>query len=147
MVVLAAIGKHERSKHVVEIANDLASTYDDELVAVHVVPREAYEEHKAAIQDIDGFRDFSIDREAESAEEFARRFVDDAAGDVDVELRTMGRVGDIADEVLDVADSLDPRYLVISGRRRSPVGKAVFGNTTQKILLNAQCPVVTKLSE
>lgn len=49
--------------------------------------------------------------------------------------------GDIVDEILAVARELDPDTIVLAGRKRSPVGKAVFGSVTQDILLNADYPV------
>lgn len=148
MTVLAAVDENERSKQVITIAYDLATTYDDPLVALHVVPTEDYEAHRRSLRDIPGFGDFSITQEAESAKQFARKFVDNVIEDLDSSiLEPRGRVGDISDKILAEAASLDPRFLVIGGRRRSPVGKAVFGNTAQKILLNADCPVVSKLSE
>ena len=52
-----------------------------------------------------------------------------------------------AEEIIDEAESEDPRYLVISGRRRSPTGKALFGSTTQQVLLNVDCPVVTQMDD
>lgn len=72
-----------------------------------------------------------------------KQTIDDAG----IDIETRGRVGDVADETLAEADNIDPRYLVISGERRSPAGKAIFGSAAQKILLRANCPVVTKMSE
>lgn len=148
MVILVAIGETERAEQTVTIAHDLATAYDDTLVVLHVVPQEDYDEHKASVEEIPEFGDFSLTQEEESARRYARRFVDRIVGGVDsemVELR--GRVGDVSTEVLAEAESLDPRFLVISGRRRSPAGKALFGNTAQRILLNADCPVVTKMAD
>lgn len=148
MAILAAIGETERAEQTVTIAHDLATAYDDTLVVLHVVPQEDYDEHKASVEEIPEFGDFSLTQEEESARRYARRFVDRIVGGVDsemVELR--GRVGDVSTEVLAEAESLDPRFLVISGRRRSPAGKALFGNTAQRILLNADCPVVTKMAD
>lgn len=56
-------------------------------------------------------------------------------------------MGEPIGEVLDVADVFDPRFLVIGGRKRRPVGKAVFGSATQSFLLNASVLVVTEMSE
>lgn len=148
MAILAAIDENERSKHAVTVAYDLATTYDDTLVALHVVPREDYEKHRDAIRTIPEFRDFSLDQEVESAADFAQEFVASTIDKLDrSRLEPVGRVGDVTAEILAVADEIDPRFLVISGRRRSPAGKAIFGNTAQRILLNANCPVVTKLTE
>lgn len=148
MVVLAAIEENERSERVATIAHDLALTYDDTLAALHVIPTEDYEAYREAIMEIPEFREFSIEQEVESAREYARTYVERAVDDVEPGIiEAHGRVGDVSTEILNVAAELEPRFLVISGRRRSPVGKALFGSTAQKILLNADCPVVTSLSD
>ena len=145
MPILAAIDENERSKIVAKIASDLAETYDDTLVALHVVPQEDFESHRKSLQKIPEFNDYSITQRIDSAKRFAEKFVHESVGSVDIRLEPRGRIGDPADEILAETATLEPRFLVISGRRRSPTGKAVFGNTAQKILLNAECPVVTRL--
>lgn len=148
MAILAAIDENERSRQVVEIAYDLALAYDDELIALHVVPNETFESHRESLQAVPGFEDFSVSQQASSAREIARRFVRHSLDDVDwdrVEVR--GRVGSVTEKILAEATAVEPRYLVISGRRRSPTGKAIFGNTAQDILLSAECPVVSKMSD
>lgn len=148
MAILAPIDETERSSCVVSIAYDLAATYDDPLVALHVIPSEDFEDHAASLKEIPEFADFSVTQEADSARRFARRFVTETIADANMELiQPRGRVGDIAEEILAEATQLDPRFIVIGGRRRTPVGKALFGSTAQEILLNADWPVVSRLTD
>lgn len=147
MPILAAIDETERAKAIVTLANDLATAYDDTLVVLHVIPREDYEAHRDEIRDLPGFENFSISQKVDSAAGFAQQLVNETLDDPTVEIKARGRIGDVADETLAEAANVDPQYLVIGGRRRSPTGKAIFGSSTQKILLNADCPVVTKMDD
>lgn len=145
MVILAAIQEHNRSKETLRIAHDLATRYEDTLVVLHVVPAEDYEAHKKNLEEIPDIGDFSLSQEQDSAERFVQRFIDETIDDVEADIEPRGAVGDVASEILAEAETLDPRFLVIGGKRRSPTGKALFGDTAQRILLNASCPVVSKL--
>ena len=51
--------------------------------------------------------------------------------------------GDLADEVVRVAGKVDASVIVIGLRRRSPVGKLLMGSTEQRILLDADRPVLS----
>jgi nucleotide-binding universal stress UspA family protein len=148
MPILAALDENERSKKNAQIGYDLATAYDDTLIVLHVIPKEEYEAHKESILSIPEHKSFPISQEEESAKQFAERFVLETLEDPDMEMiEAQGRVGDVTTEILDVAGEIEPRYLVISGRRRSPAGKAVFGSTAQQILLRAECPVVSQFDE
>jgi len=48
----------------------------------------------------------------------------------------------VADGIVDLAAEVDADLVVIGGRRRSPVGKAVFGSVTQSVVLDSPAPVV-----
>ncbi|MGV9794784.1 universal stress protein [Gordonia sp. NPDC003422] len=47
-----------------------------------------------------------------------------------------------ADALIDASYDDDVELLVIGQRRRSPVGKLLTGSVVQRVLLDAQCPVV-----
>jgi len=50
--------------------------------------------------------------------------------------------GDIADELLRVAEEANASVIVIGLRRRSPVGKLFLGSNAQRVLLAADRPVL-----
>ncbi|GGL25108.1 universal stress protein UspA [Halarchaeum grantii] len=52
-----------------------------------------------------------------------------------------GAVGKVAEEVVAIADDVTAGRVIVSGRPRSPTGKAVFGSTAQSVILDASCPV------
>ena len=81
----------------------------------------------------------------EVAGELARQFDEELV--VLHVMLAVGQVGEPTEEIIAEAERRGPRYLVIGGRRRTPVGKAVFGSTTQSILLNAELPVMTVMRE
>lgn len=50
--------------------------------------------------------------------------------------------GDLAEDLLSVAQDVDADLIVIGLRRRSPVGKLILGSNAQRVLLDAHCPVL-----
>ena len=65
-----------------------------------------------------------------------------AAGGVELEVRQAPHSGEVADEVLRVAQETDASVIVIGLRKRSPVGKLLMGSSAQRILLDADRPVL-----
>lgn len=58
-----------------------------------------------------------------------------------IAVETREREGDVGDTILAVAREIGPDIIVMAGRKRSPVGKAIFGSVTQTVILNADFPV------
>ena len=133
---MCAVDDDQFSDAVVATAGDLADAYDDDLAVLYVMPEERF------------------DAWAEDRPEY---YVDDAAADAanrarEIATRTLedsdrvvpkGRVGAPAAEIVEATARIDPRYLVLGGRKRSPVGKALFGSITQSVLLEVETPTVT----
>ncbi|WP_101296977.1 universal stress protein [Halegenticoccus soli] len=142
MVILAAVDGDEKPDHVVAVGQDLADAYGDELVVLHVLPQDEFERR----EDRRRTEPYTIEDGQNDAESIARAVVD-ATTDRRGGVETRGRVGEVVTELLDEADRLDARYVVIGGRKRTPVGKAIFGSTTQSVLLNADVPVVAAMSD
>ena len=61
---------------------------------------------------------------------------------VEVEVRQAPHTGEAADEVLRVAAEAGASVIVIGLRKRSPVGKLLMGSSAQRILLDADRPVL-----
>jgi len=59
---------------------------------------------------------------------------------VDGDVRQLGPDVDPAHEL--VAAASDAELVVVGIRRRSPVGKLLMGSTAQRVLLEADCPVL-----
>jgi nucleotide-binding universal stress UspA family protein len=138
MVILVAI-KDSDAHAVVDRGVELADAFDDPLHVVHVT------EIEMSADDIGSdFADGSRSQLESNAAESAR----EALGDVTVPAEAVGIVGESTPKaILDYADQVDARYIVIGGRKRTPVGKALTGSTTQSILLDSDVPVVTVMNE
>jgi len=60
----------------------------------------------------------------------------------DVEVEITDDSGDAAERILDYAADHEVDSIVVGGRKRSSVGKALFGSVTQAVLRDTSIPVV-----
>lgn len=141
MVIIAGVNRTGGTDTVVTEGMHLAEAFDEELHVVHAMTQSEFidlertsVENDGNAVDMDRIREISSAIAAERAE---------AADIDDSRVRTIGLVGDPASELLRYAREADARYIVVGGRERSPVGKAVFGSVTQNVILNTDRPVVT----
>ena len=140
MTIVAAIDRSERGEAIVAEAAELAEAFDEELHVVHVLNQSEFVElERTSVQE--SGKAIDMDRIREIAADIAT----EAAENVTDDFTAVGLVGDAADEIVRYSDDHEARYIVISGRKRSPVGKALFGSVTQSVLLDADRPVVTAL--
>ncbi|QIK83692.1 universal stress protein [Sanguibacter sp. HDW7] len=75
-------------------------------------------------------------------EDLARVTAELASEGVDHEVRVLEGAGDVADDLVRVAEETSASLVVIGLRRRSPTGKLVLGANAQRVLLDAPCPVL-----
>jgi len=139
MTVIAAVDDEPGSKRVVSEAATLASAFDDGLVVLHVMSDEEFEQRN------EGRPEYYVDDATNDARATAREIVESALEET-AGITVEGSVGETSEKILDVTDRHDARYLVIGGRKRTPVGKAIFGSTTQSVLLHADVPVLTVMA-
>lgn len=61
---------------------------------------------------------------------------------VDAEVYSLAHEDDVADSLLEAADAWEVDLIVIGLRKRSQVGKFIMGSLAQRILLQAEVPVL-----
>jgi nucleotide-binding universal stress UspA family protein len=134
---LAVVDASEVAKDLVREAGELAAGVDAELVLVHVTTDDEYEDKLTTMESIpEASVSYTLEDAQEAGRQFARDVAEEVLEDVDVDHRVIGAVGERAERILTVADGEDCDHVFVAGRRRSPTGKAVFGDATQRVILD-----------
>lgn len=137
MSVLIAVDRNDNSERLIREGKRLADQFGVGIEVIHVMTRDEFVDlERTSVSETD---------EAVSPEEVrsvaAEVAEEEAEGLLD-EFEAVGRVGKPAAEVVSYAQKIDAEYIVVGIRKRSAVGKAVFGSTAQSILTNSDRPVV-----
>lgn len=142
MVIVARVDATERDDDVLEEAAALSRAFDEPVHVVYVLPADEFVELEK-----ENIKRTGHAVERDTVDEHVEGVAEEIAGALDVPAEPVGLVGDITDNLVRYCEEQDARYLVVGLRKRSPTGKAVFGSVGQSILLNAECPVVSRLGE
>jgi nucleotide-binding universal stress UspA family protein len=133
---IAVVEATESAKDLVLEAGELAAGVDAELVLVHVTTESEYSERRESMASIPSIDvNYTVDEALDGAEKFADDVGRDVLNDVAVDYEPVGRLGEKGDEILALAEERDADHIFIAGRKRSPTGKAIFGDVTQRIIL------------
>jgi nucleotide-binding universal stress UspA family protein len=143
---MAVVRQDAAARAVVREAAELAIGADARLTLLAVTPEEDYEHRQDSFERSGASAVYTIDRAEEAAEYKAVETADEVLRDLDVEYEVTGIVGDPAESVLAVAEARDVDHVFLSGRRRSPAGKALFGDVTQDVLLEFDGFVTVRLA-
>ena len=140
---LVVVYQIEGMEWLVAEAGRLAAGVGADLIALHVRSESDYEEDRRAVEDVmaEESSSYDLDQAIEGAEQVAADVVKGALADVDVEYEAVGAIGERAERILGEAESRGCDHIFIPGRRRSPTGKALFGDTAQHVILNFAGPV------
>lgn len=76
----------------------------------------------------------------EEVEEARTRLRDDG-----YEVEVVREHGDPTEKILEIADRIDADLIAMGGRQMTPVGKVIFGSTTQAVMLEAERPVLVTM--
>jgi nucleotide-binding universal stress UspA family protein len=142
MVIVAAVDRSEKRELVAKEAESLAEAFNEEIHVVHVLSRSEFVNLERTNVDETG-TSLSIDQVREIAEEYAA----EAQNQLEKPSKAIGLMGEPAERITAYAKEHDARYVVVSGRKRSPTGKVIFGSVSQSILLNASSPVVSVVTQ
>jgi nucleotide-binding universal stress UspA family protein len=125
-------------------ARDMAETVasiedeDTEVIVLYVFSREEIESTRA---NLNASKELSLNDLASrktSADATANILNDEG---LDTTLCGVRENNRRADAVLEMVESVDGDRIYLYSRKRSPAGKAVFGSTVQRVILNARVPV------
>lgn len=123
---------------------------DRDLVLYSPLTTEEFEETAATLDEIGRVenREYGDDQALGIAFTFARDLANDVLDDFDVEWSIVADVVEerTANHIVDVAEEHDCDHVFTLGSQRSPTGKAVFGDTTQRLILNFPGYVTTKMN-
>jgi len=133
---IAVVEASDSAKALVEEAGELAAGVDAELLLVHVTTDAEYAERRESMMSVPSLDvNYTVDDALDGAQKFANDVGRDVLEDVAVEYEPVGRLGEKGDEVLALAEERDADHIFLAGRKRSPAGKAIFGDVTQRIIL------------
>ncbi|WP_276274097.1 universal stress protein [Haloarcula litorea] len=141
--VLLAIGPEDRDSlnTLVDAAIDLAEPAGATVYLLYVFPRDDYETVMEQM-DIDtttsGLTPDEVAQRHESVREPAERL--ESLG-IDYEIRGVSG-GNASDQIVRKIEQVEADVAVVGGTKRSPAGKAMFGDHAQQVLLNAPVPVL-----
>ena len=128
MKILVGYDGSNVSREAIELAAEHAKTFKAEIIIVHSmvggpeVPRKDFED---AEKDLDYEKNRLLDQKIPC--------------DSILSVRGM----EAGEDLVRLAEENKAEEIIIGVRRRSKVGKLLFGSTAQYVILNAKCPVVS----
>lgn len=139
---LAVVEPLDAAKELVHEAGVIAECLDADLILAHVTTEQEYGARRDAMESLmSRSANYTVDDAEEGATQFAMDVGDEVLSDIDVEYEVTGYLGNKAEKILDAADEYDCDHVFITGRKRSPTGKAIFGDATQEVILDFDGPV------
>lgn len=134
MPVIAAVDTDQRAGSVITEAAKLADAFATELHVLHVTEYEDIKEPKQG-----SAKQTKIEELEDDVSNIAEKHTD--------EYVPVGLIGSPPAEIVGYAKRHEAEYIVLGTRKRSPVGKALFGSTAQRVMLNSPCPVVVNVDK
>ncbi|WP_254862029.1 universal stress protein [Halovivax gelatinilyticus] len=137
---LIVVGDTDRHRALLETAGEFAVGSGAELVLLSTLRQSEYEDDRDALQGFERIEgaSYGIDTFRNNLTQKAQALANETIADLDVDYEIEPRVVEdrsLAEEILAVADQADVDHIFIVGQKRSPTGKAIFGNVAQSVIL------------
>lgn len=136
---LVVVEPEPRVKELLDVASDFARGSGAQLLLFHVTDTFDGSVVRDQMRELTGI-DHNYRSGIEGAEEFAGDLGRELLAD-DVDFAVEGAFGETAQRIVAAVEEFDCTHVFLTGRRRSPTGKAVFGDTAQEVLLSVDVPV------
>ena len=137
---LVVVDDTEQHRALLREAGQLAAGVGAKLLLYSPMTEEEFEQDLETVESIAEVEGTSYgDRTVlDAARKVGRDLADEEFGGLDVDSEVVGDVidDDVANAVIETAEERDCDHVFVRGRRRSPTGKAVFGDTAQAVILN-----------
>ena len=141
----------EGAEEILREAGDLAAGVDATLTVLALMTEDEFEEARETLDTVaqeehTGYGDsVALDAAIKEARDAVADYYDDLDLDWDVDGAVIADRSAAAEAILEKGDDIDADHVFLSGQRRSPTGKAVFGDRAQAVILNFDGPVTTLL--
>lgn len=131
----------ESTKKLLRDTGELAAGSDAELVLLRVADIGDYEETRRSMSSSKSGMMYTIEQEREATKKKVEKLAETVLDGIDVSYESFGVVGREKREIFRVAEEMDCDHIFMVGKKRSPAGKALFGNLAQSVILNFDGPV------
>lgn len=137
--ILVLISSEDPDERLLSAANHHVSGTDTSVVICRIIDEDRYQSEVQ--QDVRSGAEMQSVAEFEEYATEAASSVAESTFPADISTTAIGVVGGIPNAVLDIAGEYDIDHVFLSGRKRSPVGKALFGDLAQQVILEFDGPV------
>ncbi|GGN88428.1 universal stress protein [Haloarcula pellucida] len=136
---LVVVEPEQQVLELLDVATDFARGSGSELLLFHVTDTFDSGAVRDKMRELTGV-DHNYRAGIEGAESFAT-YLGEALLPEDVRFSVEGAFGNSADRIVAATEEFDCDHVFLTGRQRTPTGKAVFGDTTQDVILSVDVPV------
>ena len=148
---LVVLESDENGRRLLREAGEFAAGADARLDVLALMTADEYAEKRETLEAAGKGEHTTYDEGAvlDNLRQNAEGVVESELDGIDVDWNVIaGRVGDSetqADRILETAEKNRADHVFLTGTKRSPTGKAVFGDRAQAVILNFDGPVTTLL--